>query len=715
MQQPADPNYNYIEVLPHQMGHSSAETTGTFKMHSNNGHRVKVGRSCDTHKSEEMRLFCATCNILVCQFCFLEHHRSHKVERLQDAIMRHKKKVVGIVQNLQQDLNDWERFLSGLNQREHNLQSALKIEEEKIVRCVETLVQEVVAQKDRIIAELQQNEQPQFDMIEREKKHVHTAIAKLNEAITTSPLKQTHNDTDQEFLTSQLMFMSEVEAMNGQSPPSLKNLDTRVAVSTFTAKTLPADIKVGKLKKSSYESHALIKPHKRITRHGSLRDLSNSNLSAISASQECLLNINKPVKINYETSIKTADGDAKRISMEGILSERRKTDTDIDLEKPTQLRQKKVQIMEPNMANKKHDKSMGNGTVKSKEKPVIRAVTKPATKPVTKPKPVKGQHEPESPKGARTKERRQKIVVSAQNSEMFRADQSRVIRLILKDGFGRFQGASNVAATPSGPIAVLDATMYQIRVFSFHKASKKYKQQLCFTIDGDQEPQAIAITPSGLLVVAYKSGVDMYSASGKEKTTIFKTGHKRGVKYLFSEQQDDGLMSIAVTTKFIVLVGNVDTSKISVLSPADGNVIKILKTPIHPWFIATNDVLIAISDHMAEKICVMELASGRALFTANATKPKGICFHPESRSLLVVQGKIVQGKKHQCSIEQYCCTTGEHLGQAVEDMGKGSVKDLVCTSQGTIAVAATGSVKLYGVQYAGGRDSVVVDSTMLQS
>lgn len=737
--EPIDPNYNYIEVY-HQngqttLGGTDADTDGHLTdMLSNGGHhhhssRMKKARMCDTHKTEEMRLFCATCSTLVCQFCFLENHRSHRVERIQDSIMKHKKKVVVIVQNLQLDLDKWERFLSGLSQRESNLQSGVRIEEEKINRCVESIVQEVVSQKDRILSELRQNEQPQFDMIDRERRQVNMCIARLTESITLSPINQSHIENDQDFVVRQLEFMSEVDTLGAQNPPSLKNLDTRVAVSQFQSKTQPLDIKLGKLKKSSYENHALIKPGKKVNRNDSMKNLTNvtnltsPNISAMSASQENLLTMRKiaQTKQSYETNISPLEQERQRSSpvnpdrlSPNIMqlgkaqqqemsptTARRNTEGDLvesmivpNLKQKDQSKasrqQKRVQIvMEPNIVEPRSASDS----------------KKPMTKP--KPKPVKVHPGQVSPKGA-VRMRRDKVVINGRHSEMFRADVQRSIKLVAKEGFGRFQGASSISSTPGGPIAVLDATMYQIRVFTFHKGNKKYKQHSCFALNSENEPQDIALTPSGLVVVAYKSGVDMYSASGKEKTTIFKTGQKKGVKYLFSEQQDNGIMSVAVTTKFVVLVGNVDTSRITVLSPADGTVIKIMKTPIHPWYIDTNDVHVGISDHLAEKFCVMDLASGTVLFTASATRPKGLCFHEESKSLMIVQGKIVQGKIHQCSIEQYSSTTGEWLGQAVGDMGKGSVKDLCCTAQGNIAVAATASVKLFNTQYVGNRDSGIL-------
>ena len=55
---------------------------------------------CEKHRREELKLFCQTCNQLICRDCALREHRDHKYEFVQDIYPAEKEKITKVVDEL---------------------------------------------------------------------------------------------------------------------------------------------------------------------------------------------------------------------------------------------------------------------------------------------------------------------------------------------------------------------------------------------------------------------------------------------------------------------------------------------------------------------------------------------------------------------------------------------------------------------------------------
>ena len=676
-----------------------------------NTFRVTTTASCSQHAGENMKLFCTKCKVVICQFCLLEEHKLHPVEKLEVTMKRQEQDVNDMEQKLSKQMVQWERYLAMQKERENNLHTAIKVEREKIESYIEYITQELKKQAGEMMAEMRRLEQPQYDAIKHKQTQAEIHIANLKANLETVPKPDDEVESDYELFMRQLSFVSQMDAQLCKSPPNVTPSDLEVCVAEFYPKLKPSDIQLGKLKK----------PEATLKGTSDIITLSAHKEESPSASTSSL---------NPHVSGTSAEPHITKYDTESLST----TTTNVKLHRPPEMEVSKVApgqgtdvkssaLDATDMAKKVPDQSPGISQDSVRSKDSDRALP-----PVTTSKMIAGQDRKSLTTSSSSTHR---AVVGTKADAVSPQLQIPLRRLKSKDDskspshklrlsrtrksshtdteiktepvmsetnrrqitfcqthtVGRFQGAMKIAATQN-QIIILQACTYQLFIYSYQKSSAKYKQILNFPLCSDYEPKDIATSLNhNFFIVAHAKGADMYSASGKERTSLFTT-IKSGIKSYFTNQ-DTEVVSAVVNLEDVLFLGTTN-NKIVAISIVDGTTAQTLTTPISPCFLATSSEHVAVSDN-EQQVCVLNIISGQTIFQISASSPRGLCFHGGLDSLLVMENNL-----GQCTIEQYSGVTGEWVSRAVCDVGKGGMEnDIICISPSTLAVAAVTSVKIF--------------------
>ena len=664
-----------------------------------NTFRVTTKASCSQHAGENMKLFCTKCKMVICQFCLLEEHKLHPVEKLEVTMKRQEQDVNDMEQKLRKQMVQWERYLRIQKERENNLHTAIKVEREKIESYIDYITQELKKQAREMMAEMRRLEQPQYDAIKQSQTQAEVHIANLKANLKTVPKPDGDVESDYELFMRQLNFVSETDSQLCKSPPNITPSDLEVCVAEFYPKLKSTDVQLGKLKKPEGTSDVITSSEY----NEESSPASTSSVSGISAKQHAAENDVGSLSTvpNVELHRQSEMGVSKVTPGQGTdvkpfitdMAEKMPDQSLSSLQDIVRSKGSDVSSLPPVTSNtttagqnRKSWMASSQNTQRTAVGAKPDAVSPQSRIPLRRLKSKDDSTSPHKLRSSRTRNSSYtdtEITKDPVTSETNR----RQITFRQTHAVGRFQGAMKIAATQN-QIIVLQACTYQLFIYSYQKSSAKYIQVSNFPLCSDFEPKDITTSFNhNFFIVAHAKGADKYSATGEERTSLYTT-IKSGIKSYFTNQ-DTEVASAVVNLEDVLFLGTTNNTIVAI-NIVNGTTSQTLKTPISPCFLATCGEHVAMSDN-EEQICVMDISSGQSIFQLSASNPRGLCFHGGLDSLLVVQNKL-----GQCTIEQYSGLTGEWLSRVVSDVGKGGMEnDIICISPSTIAVAAVTSVKIF--------------------
>jgi len=69
---------------------------------------------CEKHRREELKLFCQTCDQLICRECAITEHRDHKYKFVQDIYPAENNKIAKVVDELRAKMIALEKSLDSI-------------------------------------------------------------------------------------------------------------------------------------------------------------------------------------------------------------------------------------------------------------------------------------------------------------------------------------------------------------------------------------------------------------------------------------------------------------------------------------------------------------------------------------------------------------------------------------------------------------------------
>ena len=134
---------------------------------------------CDVHKAEPLKMYCETCDKLVCQFCIYKDHRDHRCDTITDAFPRHQQQILDSLEQVKENLTAVSTAIQDLETKEGFLEQ-VKAMRREIEITVQHLIQLLQESEKQLMKELDQVTDAYIKKVTARKKEVDITIAQLN-------------------------------------------------------------------------------------------------------------------------------------------------------------------------------------------------------------------------------------------------------------------------------------------------------------------------------------------------------------------------------------------------------------------------------------------------------------------------------------------------------------------------------------------------------
>ncbi len=261
-------------------------------------------------------------------------------------------------------------------------------------------------------------------------------------------------------------------------------------------------------------------------------------------------------------------------------------------------------------------------------------------------------------------------------------DSGRKCKLTLIREFGAFLQAQGIAVSQTGKaVAIVDSKAKEVIVY--YNADGQYKQKFrlgSVASSSDAEitnPLDVAATSEGKFLIAHGGRViKAFLSCGRYEKKLTSVGNR-----------------IAVTPDGHLVIGSNEPA-ITVRQP-DGKLIRTHHVDCEAIAgIASNGKQIAFTTgKKGNTVHVIDFVTGQTIWKADMQIPYGICYEPNSQSLLVARG--LTDKVGDFVLDQYCSTTGSKIGNLVSNLF--NPFSMTVTDDNKLYVADMKSVKVYTV------------------
>ena len=117
---------------------------------------VKKVLRCSMHTEKQLKLFCETCEEMICRDCIVRVHRDHQYDLVRDAFPKHKDVIVASFQPVEQQLASVNKALEGLDTRCGQITNQRQTIETDIKRNVRQIHEALEARQEELITQLDQ-------------------------------------------------------------------------------------------------------------------------------------------------------------------------------------------------------------------------------------------------------------------------------------------------------------------------------------------------------------------------------------------------------------------------------------------------------------------------------------------------------------------------------------------------------------------------------
>ena len=144
-----------------------------------------VDRYCFEHPDEELKLYCETCEKLICLKCAIKNgkHHSHDYESLKDAYEKCKGEIESSLQPVEKQLSTVNEALAQLDSRSGEITSQQAAIEASINESIDRLHEILDARRSKLIQDLHQIIQRKLKGLSVQKDQAETAQVQLNSCL----------------------------------------------------------------------------------------------------------------------------------------------------------------------------------------------------------------------------------------------------------------------------------------------------------------------------------------------------------------------------------------------------------------------------------------------------------------------------------------------------------------------------------------------------
>ena len=168
---------------------------------------------CKEHQGEILKLYCQSCEEVICRDCTIVKHRDHKYTFTKDAYLKSKEEVLKSLEDLKTQLPILEQALEAVSRMAASVQSHAKKTEECVDNYFEKLFQTLEIRCAELIEDIRNIKKAKMNCLRSQQEELELAIGKVK---STVEFTETALGTDShvEVLSIKKQMVSRLEALN---------------------------------------------------------------------------------------------------------------------------------------------------------------------------------------------------------------------------------------------------------------------------------------------------------------------------------------------------------------------------------------------------------------------------------------------------------------------------------------------------------------------
>ena len=179
----------------------------------------KVAMKCSKHPSEELKIYCETCDELICRDCTIKTHRDHQFDLVGDCFTKHRDSIVASLQPIKQQLDTVNQAVAEVDGRstriaengatiKFDIQTAI----DKLHEALEDRKQQLMAQLDQMVGQTSKTLAAQRDHYQLTQTQLASCLEFVEESLRTG--------SPQEVLSMKKPVVERVQQMAKEFQPN---------------------------------------------------------------------------------------------------------------------------------------------------------------------------------------------------------------------------------------------------------------------------------------------------------------------------------------------------------------------------------------------------------------------------------------------------------------------------------------------------------------
>ena len=134
-------------------------------------------RMCDRHHQEELKLFCETCDQVICRDCTFDTHRNHSCVLITAAAEQQSKEVMMLLERASQSSQGMKELLEKVKKQKDDVQQSSKKAMQQINACFDSLIAVVERRRNQLLQEVKEKEQHACKQLKAQQSTVESLLA----------------------------------------------------------------------------------------------------------------------------------------------------------------------------------------------------------------------------------------------------------------------------------------------------------------------------------------------------------------------------------------------------------------------------------------------------------------------------------------------------------------------------------------------------------
>ena len=175
----------------------------------------KVTHFCLKHDDQQLRLYCETCEELICHDCTVRLHKGHQYDLIRDTFEGHKTEISASVEPVKKQKGIVSEKLTGINERFTEITDQRDQIEADIHENVRSLIEMLKRREAELVSQLDQLVQPKLKNLAAQRDEVETILAQLDSCLTVVA-ESLKTGSQEEILKMKKGVMKQIENMTAE-------------------------------------------------------------------------------------------------------------------------------------------------------------------------------------------------------------------------------------------------------------------------------------------------------------------------------------------------------------------------------------------------------------------------------------------------------------------------------------------------------------------